>query len=78
MAGTCNSCGAYEDAEMCSYCPTLVCNRCRRGHELVCEDIQKRKKRGEGPTIRVPVSPEVVVSDVDRGLAGVADLLSSN
>jgi hypothetical protein len=46
----CNSCGAFE-ADKCSYCPTLICSRCKPRHEAICEYNQKRIKRGEGPTI---------------------------
>ena len=48
----CNSCGAFDNISACSFCPTLVCGRCKARHEFVCEDNQKRKKRGEGPTVR--------------------------
>lgn len=51
MAGTCNTCGAFEGIETCSYCSTLVCKSCKLQHEPYCKQIQKMKARGEGPTI---------------------------
>lgn len=57
----CNTCGANfstDTIDKCSFCPTLVCSRCRRHHEPFCEEIQKLKRRGQGPTIaNVPVPP---------------------
>lgn len=48
----CNSCGAFDNVSTCSHCPTSLCNRCRHHHESTCEEIQKKKSRGLGPTIR--------------------------
>jgi hypothetical protein len=57
----CNTCGANfstDTIDKCSFCSTFVCSRCRRHHEPFCEEIQKLKKRGQGPTIaNVPVPP---------------------
>lgn len=77
----CNSCGTQEPAakvRTCSHCPTLICLRCRANHEVVCEDNQKKKAKGIGPTIRnaVPEKPQAIVPRIDRDLAAVADLLT--
>jgi hypothetical protein len=78
----CNSCGAFE-GEKCFHCPTLVCARCRKHHESICEENQKRIARGEGPTVRnfgrrvIQIPSAAPVELVDAGLAGVADLLKS-
>ena len=98
---TCNSCGKQDlppEVSLCYYCPTLICSRCRAHHEPVCEDNQKKKRKGLGvtvhPLIQIPyahpepsvhtlepekiqIYPGAVIgpSDVDCGLAGVADLL---
>ena len=84
---TCNSCGKQDlppEVSLCYYCPTLICSRCRAHHEPVCEDNQKKKRKGLGVTVRPliqvpsahPVPDTAPPSDVDCGLAGVADLLS--
>jgi hypothetical protein len=54
MSEQCNSCGAHDSALFCTYCGIPLCGRCRSNHEFVCEQAQKRKTRGLGPTIRVP------------------------
>ena len=51
MHDICNSCGSPKDVRPCSHCPTLICDRCRLNHDSVCEQMQKRKSRGEGPTV---------------------------
>ena len=53
MDPQCDGCGAFEeDGKPCSHCPKLICNRCRAHHEEICEQNEKRKKRGLGPTVR--------------------------
>jgi hypothetical protein len=52
----CNSCGAYDDSSTravnaCEHCSTLICTTCVPNHGYLCEELQKRKKRGEGRTI---------------------------
>lgn len=51
MNEQCNLCGGHKDLIKCSFCPTTICEICKRNHEPYCEEIQKRKKRGEGPTV---------------------------
>lgn len=51
MNDQCNGCGSFDEISKCSFCPTLLCGRCSRRHSMLCEELQKRKKRGEGPTI---------------------------
>jgi hypothetical protein len=82
----CNGCGAFDDLRACEFCvkaPSLFCLRCKAPHERICEENQKRIKRGEGPTVRmtprqqmppIPAAP----NPVDQGLQGVADLLNEN
>jgi len=74
MNEQCNTCGSFADIVKCSYCPTMVCVRCKPNHERVCEEMQKRKARGEGPTVRNPGMTRVEPADL--GLAGVKDLLA--
>jgi hypothetical protein len=53
-------------------------------HEVVCEQAQKRKAMGLGPTVRTAPfvrhikldQPIEIKSDVDQGLAGVTELLN--
>jgi|SRR5579864_4828883 len=52
MNDQCNICGSYESLLPCAHCKTVLCERCRRNYERVCEEMQKRKARGEGPTVR--------------------------
>ena len=47
MADQCNTCGGFEHVAKCSHCATLICEHCKRNHEPVCEQMQKRKRRGE-------------------------------
>lgn len=80
---TCGSCGVTDDSvQTCTSCKTEkrytnVCTRCRATHEPACEDIQKKLKRGQGPTVvrttyaYIPPPAE----GVEQGLAGIADLL---
>jgi hypothetical protein len=56
MNQQCQSCGSFETVTPCAYCPTLICMSCARNHSSLCEELQKSKRRGEGPTIaNVPV-----------------------
>jgi len=58
MNDQCNTCGAHQDIEQCAHCPTMICKRCKLNHGPLCEELQKRKKRGEGPTVaNVPMPP---------------------
>lgn len=77
LAAQCNSCGAFE-CEPCPYCPTAICRRCKAHHESICEENQKRIRRGEGPTVRrvVMISTAAPIEPVDEGLAAIKDLLS--
>ena len=50
MESQCQSCGSFTDRQ-CSFCSSLICLKCKANHEPFCEEIQKRKRRGEGPTI---------------------------
>ena len=50
MESQCQSCGSFTDRQ-CSFCSSLICLTCKANHEPFCEEIQKRKRRGEGPTI---------------------------
>lgn len=77
----CNTCGSFTDILKCAHCPTAVCVRCKSNHERICSEMQKRKERGEGPTIRnlgtnLPSIPVPPIEAVDQGLAGVKDLLA--
>lgn len=91
----CNSCGSFDDIQYCPHCiHTPVCARCKANHEMVCSEMQKRKMRGEGPTIRANVPQPIRVTsqlqDVDQlvtavpadpieaGLQAVKNLLSEN
>ena len=74
----CQGCGAFESTT-CAHCPSVLCARCKAGHEPVCEQIQKRKKLGLGPTVRenrVYIPTAAPLEPVDQGLKGIADLLS--
>ena len=52
----CNNCGGFKDVTDCQHCATRICTYCRLNHEPYCEELQKAKRRGEGPTIgNVPV-----------------------
>ena len=48
----CNSCGSPKDPQKCQHCITMLCARCRSFHEHVCEEMQRKKNLGLGPTIR--------------------------
>ena len=50
MESQCQSCGSFTNRQ-CSFCSSLICLTCKANHEPFCEEIQKRKRRGEGPTI---------------------------
>lgn len=85
MNEQCNTCGSLEDIQKCQHCPTVICLRCQMRHEEFCEQLQKMKQRGQGPTVRQVLSkpePSLVlpasngVSDLDAGLAAVRELLS--
>lgn len=55
MKDACNSCGANASTAglgICQYCPETLCLRCRVAHELICKEMQRRKKLGLGPTVR--------------------------
>lgn len=52
MNAVCGSCGYPNGTRVCSFCPLHVCDRCRAYHESACVQIQARKRRGEGPTVR--------------------------
>ena len=85
MHPSCNSCGAFEGLKECLHCHKVdLCARCRHHHQSVCEEVQKKKASGQGPTVLRPdiYSSPVVhipsarpVSDVDQGLSAVSDLL---
>jgi hypothetical protein len=47
----CNTCGGFERLDVCTHCTTVVCEQCKPNHGYLCEELQKRKKRGEGRTI---------------------------
>jgi hypothetical protein len=51
MANQCNTCGGFDKLDVCMHCTTVVCERCKMGHAPLCEELKKRKRRGEGPTI---------------------------
>lgn len=51
MANQCNICGSFTLTEPCLYCPAFVCQGCKRSHGPYCDDMQKLKHRGAGPTI---------------------------
>ena len=78
----CNGCGAFDDLRACEFCThAFLCPRCRLGHERICEENQKRIKRGEGPTVRMTPRQQMpplpaALDPVDQGLQGVADLLA--
>lgn len=58
----CNSCGAFDDVEFCPHCKWMaVCKRCKTNHEMVCSDNQKKKARGQGPTVVRIVTKAVLV-----------------
>ena len=93
VSAPCNSCGTKDlaaEVRLCSHCPTLICLRCRTNHEAVCEDNQRKKRKGLGTTVHtlqdnqtvgLPAQNQVdfakitTDADVDQGLAGVAELL---
>ena len=51
MENQCNTCGGFEKLDVCTHCTTVVCESCKRNHAPLCEELKKRKARGEGPTI---------------------------
>jgi len=57
----CNSCGRFEDIQPCPICSTLICNRCQTNHEMVCAEMQKKKKLGLGPTVRQILDTNLMV-----------------
>jgi len=52
MSEVCNSCGSPKVERPCAHCSMLVCKSCRVNHESICVEMQKKIRRGEGPTIR--------------------------
>jgi hypothetical protein len=56
MSDQCNTCGSHKDIEPCPQCSTIICAHCKLNHVPLCAELQKRKRRNEGPTIaNVPV-----------------------
>jgi len=51
MESQCQSCGSFTDRQ-CSFCSSLICLTCKANHEPFCEEIQQRRRRREGPTVR--------------------------
>ena|SRR5579864_5589660 len=71
MANQCNTCGGFEQLDVCMSCLTVVCEHCKPNHGYLCEELQKRKKRGEGRTIaNIQVPPHrhghETPADIDR------------
>ena len=78
MGEQCIGCGSYHDLRQCIHCHGLLCPRCRMPHERVCEEVQKKKSRGLGPTVRqnlIQIPTAAPIDPVDQGLAGIAELL---
>jgi hypothetical protein len=79
MSTQCNSCGAYDDVLFCPHCgTTAVCIRCAGNHKFVCEEIQKKKARGQGPTVIQHTYKSVLpdsVTPIDASLGAIKDLL---
>jgi hypothetical protein len=48
----CQGCGSQKDVMPCTHCLQPICGQCCRPHESICEMVQKRKARGQGPTVR--------------------------
>ena len=52
MSAQCNNCGSFEYVRLCPHCTqAAICTRCEGNHAPFCEELQKRKKRGQGPTV---------------------------
>ena len=51
MADQCNNCGGFEKLDVCMHCTTVVCEHCRPNHAPLCEELEKRKRRNQGPTV---------------------------
>ena len=61
----CNSCGANGVVRICPYCGTTpICTSCRSNHEAVCQQVQRRRGLGLGPTIRKEDAKEAPASTV--------------
>lgn len=58
MNEQCNNCGGFDKLLPCSHCLTIICENCQMNHSGHCEELQKVKKRGEGPTIANAGIPE--------------------
>ena len=47
----CNNCGGFEKLDVCVFCSTVVCEHCKLNHAPLCEELAKRKRRNQGPTV---------------------------
>ena len=47
----CNNCGGFEKLDVCMHCTTVVCEHCKLNHAPLCEELAKRKRRKQGPTV---------------------------
>jgi hypothetical protein len=75
----CQGCGSSDGGGECEFCSIWLCGRCLLNHAAYCGEIQKRKKRGEGPTVRqvprqIPAPAEAPVNPLDTAIAAVKDL----
>jgi hypothetical protein len=52
MADQCNRCGNFQNLSQCEHCTTFICANCKPTHAALCKDLQARKARGEGQTVR--------------------------
>jgi hypothetical protein len=58
MTSQCQGCGGFDKLDVCTHCTSVVCERCKPNHAPFCEELRKRKRRGEGPTIANAIIPE--------------------
>jgi recombinational DNA repair protein (RecF pathway) len=80
MINQCQSCGSFDDLQLCDHCKiALVCLRCKGHHVMTCEENQKKKARGQGPTVRqIFTKPAPIPDNVDQGIQAVNDLLKED
>ena len=54
----CNNCGGFEKLDVCVFCSTVVCEHCKLNHAPLCEELEKRKRRNQGPTVANTPAPQ--------------------
>ena len=77
MLGDCNTCGKFESAEPCRFCPTLICKNCLRNHESICELTAPAKRVQRGRTVIFADAEVEALAKVSEERSAVEDACQS-